>query len=238
MRKTIAIVLAAGRGKRMNAAVAKQFLELRNKPVLYYSLKALEESSIDEIILVTGQGQIDYCIKQIVERYHIHKVVQVIEGGAERYDSVYKALKCIDSADYVLIHDGARPFLSNELIETTIEMVQIYKACVPGTPVTETIKEVDEGGIITASPNRSKLWSAQTPQAFDYQAIRSAYDMFFHDNREKRLSVTDDSMVYETYIKKVVKMFMGDYNNLKLTTAEDYQRAQMIANKLWGESEE
>ncbi len=233
--KITAIVLAAGQGKRMNTNVAKQFLILEGKPVLYYSLKAFAESSVDEIILVTGSGQVDYCREDIVERYHIQKVSHVIEGGAERYDSVYKALKCIEATDYVLIHDGARPFLSDALINLSIEMVQKYKACILGTPVKETIKVVDQEGYIIDTPERKTLWSAQTPQGFAYQSIRKAYDMLYEDKEHTRSFITDDAMVYETYIGKPVKIIMGDYNNLKLTTEEDYQRAQAFAKELWNE---
>ena len=110
--KTTAIVLAAGQGKRMNQTVAKQYLELKEKPILYFSLKAFEESSIDEIILVTGSGQTEYCRENIVNKYSFHKITRVLEGGAERYDSVNRALTAIEQTDYVLIHDGARPFLT------------------------------------------------------------------------------------------------------------------------------
>ncbi len=125
-KKVTAILLAAGQGKRMNSSVAKQFLVLQDKPVIYYSLKAFEESSVDEIILVTGTGQVEYCKEKIVDFYSIKKVTCIIEGGIERYDSVYKALEAVVTTDYILIHDGARPFISQGLIETVIEQVKMY----------------------------------------------------------------------------------------------------------------
>ncbi len=230
MKKVTAIVVAAGQGKRMNQTVAKQYLELLDRPVLYYSLKAFEESSVDEIILVTGTGQIEYCKENIIDKYKIGKVTRVLEGGAERYDSVYRALTAAGQTDYVLIHDGARPFLTVAFIERIITEVLEYQACIPGTPVKETIKAVDEEGFISSTPDRNYLWAAQTPQAFAYHSIRKAYELMYLD--DKRSAVTDDAMVYEAYTKKRVKMLLGDYNNLKLTTPEDYVHAKILAKEL------
>lgn len=232
MNKITAVILAAGQGKRMNSKVAKQFMILQDKPVLYYSLKAFEESSADEIILVTGEGQVDYCKKQIVAPYHFKKVSKIIEGGRERYDSVYQALKNIENADYVLIHDGARPLLPIQLIETVIKQVIEDKACIVGTPVKETIKVVNPEGVITATPARNTLWAAQTPQAFEYTGIKKAYDMFYRENNKDGLGITDDAMVYENYVKRPVKMILGDYNNLKLTTPEDLILAEELLKHL------
>jgi 2-C-methyl-D-erythritol 4-phosphate cytidylyltransferase len=226
--KITAIILAAGQGKRMNSQVAKQFLVLRDQSILYYSLKAFEESRVDDIILVTGRGQVEYCKKQIVELNQIKKVSQIIEGGEERYDSVYIALQNATSSDYVLIHDGARPFISVKLIENVIEQVVMNKACIVGTPVKETIKIVNEENNITGTPNRDTLWSAQTPQAFEYAMIKKAYDLFYMEEDKRGFGITDDAMVYETYYKLPVKMLLGDYNNIKITTPEDIALAEEI----------
>lgn len=238
MNKITAIVLAAGQGKRMNTQVAKQFLILQDKPIIYYSLKAFDDSSVDEIILVTGKEQVDYCKEKIVEEYHFRKVTKVIEGGRERYDSVYNALVNADSSDYVLIHDGARPFITIELIENIIFNVKKNKACIIGTPVKETIKVVNTEGYITDTPNRSTLWAAQTPQAFDYSLIKKAYDLLYTDTCKDMIGITDDAMVYEKYLKKPVKMLMGDYNNLKLTTPEDLILAEEIIKLVLCEKKE
>lgn len=226
------IILAAGQGKRMGSEVAKQFLMLQDKPVLYYSLKVFEDSDIDQIILVTGEDQVEYCTANIVEQYGFHKVTEVIGGGKERYDSVYNALRKTVRTDYVLIHDGARPFISKEMIKTIMGQVILNKACLIGTPVKETIKVIDSDGIITATPNRNTLWTAQTPQAFEYNAIRKAYDLFWQEANRDRLGITDDAMVYEAYCKLPVKMIMGDYNNIKLTTPEDFLLAKGIIKQL------
>ena len=228
MEKVTAIVLAAGQGKRMNSTVAKQFLTLRDKPVIYYSLKAFEQSLVDEIVLVTGDGQVDYCKREIVERYHINKVTQIVEGGSERYDSVYQGLVNTESTDYVLIHDGARPFITAEMINRMIEQVKIWKACILGIPVKDTIKAVDNKGYITATPDRKTLWAAQTPQAFEYAAIRRAYEAFFQRKDNKSLTVTDDAFVYEVFCRLPVKMLSGSYENIKLTTPEDLILAEQL----------
>lgn len=234
--KVTAIILAAGQGKRMNSPVAKQFLTLCGKPVIFYSLKAFQKSSVDEIILVTGKDQMDYCREEIVGKNHFNKVVSIIEGGSERCDSVYRGLNSVDQTDYVLIHDGARPFITTELIEEIIGQVAEHQACIVGLPVKETIKEVDSQAYITGTPNRDRLWLAQTPQAFVYDAIKKAYDMFCVDSR-KSLPVTDDAMVYESYMNSRVKMLIGDYNNIKITTPEDLIFAERIAEKILFEND-
>lgn len=230
--KITAIVLAAGQGKRMSSSVAKQFIHLQGKPVIYYALKAFEESIVDDVILVTGSDMLDYCRNEIVIPYGFNKVTKVIEGGKERYDSVYRALLAAEASDYVLIHDGARPFISLELIQKITELVQEYKACIIGVPVKETIKIVDQSGIISATPNRNSLWAAQTPQAFEYSIIRKAYDLLHETEGREAYGITDDAMVCETFLKQPVKVIMGDYNNLKLTTPEDLFQAEEIIKKL------
>jgi len=232
MSKVTAIILAAGQGIRMNSEVSKQFLMLEGKPVLFYALKAFEDSSVDEIVLVAGKGQIEYCKKNIVDFYQIRKVARIVEGGEERFDSVQIGILAAESADYVLVHDGARPFVSKDLIENAIEQVKIVKACIVGVPVKDTIKVVDEEGFIRVTPDRNSLWAAQTPQNFEYNAIKNAYRMFFEDRNITGVSATDDAMIYETYLKLPVKMIMGDYNNLKLTTPEDLLLAEEILKRI------
>ncbi len=112
--KIAAIVLAAGEGKRMGSGIPKQYMLIKSRPLVYYALKAFEESAVDEVILVTGEDEIDYCKEYIVDRYHFNKVTKIVPGGWERYASVYFGLEAIEDADYVLIHDGARPMISAE----------------------------------------------------------------------------------------------------------------------------
>ncbi len=232
MSKITAIVLAAGQGKRMNSSVAKQFLMLQDRPVVYYSLKAFEESIADEIILVTGEGQAEYCKKEIVDLYRINKVKQIVEGGKERYDSVYRALQSVSAADYVLIHDGARPFITVNLINRIIDQVRECQACLIGMPVKETIKVVAEDGTVQATPRRNILWAAQTPQAFAFPSIKAAYEALYLEENREGLAITDDAMVYEAYGKLPIKMLEGDYNNIKLTTPEDLILAEQILKRI------
>ena len=226
--KTTAIVLAAGSGKRMNSKVHKQYLLLKEKPILYYSLKAFEDSVIDDIILVVGVGEIDFCRNDIVEKYGIQKVRAVVEGGKERYHSVYEGLKAAGETDYVLIHDGARPFVSQAIIERTLSAVYEYKACVVGMPVKDTIKIIDEHGYAKETPARSHVWMVQTPQAFSYPLIFDAYSRML---MQEDSGITDDAMVVERMTDYKVKLIEGSYQNIKITTPEDLDIAEVYLGK-------
>ena len=141
--KITAVVLAAGSGRRMNSAVPKQYLLLDGRPVLYYTLRAFEESAVTDIVLVIGADEIEYCRQEFVEKYRLSKIVAVVAGGRERYHSVYEGLKAAAGSDYVLIHDGARPFVTADVIARSIEAVKVCGACVAGMPVKDTIKVAD-----------------------------------------------------------------------------------------------
>lgn len=219
-----AIVLAAGKGSRMQSDVPKQFMQLAGRPVVCYPLKALEDSFVDEIILVTGEGQEEYCRREIVEKYHFRKVSAVVTGGRERYDSVARGLGALSTADYVYIHDGARPFLTRRILEDARACVRQYSACAAGMPSKDTIKIVDEEGIVTDTPPRRQVWTVQTPQVFRFSLIREAYDRL--QTEENHPEITDDAMVVESVMKKPVKMFRGSYENLKITTPEDILTAE------------
>lgn len=218
MEKYTAIVLAAGVGKRMNSKIQKQYMLLGGKPVLFYALDAFEKSRVDEIILVVGKGEIEYCRKEIVEKYKFHKVTKIVEGGKERYHSVYEGLKAIDTADYVLIHDGARPFLNQQILKRTMETVKQYQACVVGMPVKDTIKITTEDGFSKETPERKHVWMIQTPQCFSYSLIFEAYQKMLQN---EDATITDDAMVLEKVKGLPVKMVEGSYRNIKITTPED-----------------
>lgn len=224
-----AIVLAAGKGSRMNSEVHKQYLMLEGKEVLYYSLKALEESFVDEIILVTGKDEISYCQTEIVEKYGFHKVKQVVAGGKERYHSVYEGLCALGETDYVLIQDGARPFLDMEILNRARKELQTYDACVAGMPVKDTIKIIDENGIVTQTPDRNNIWQVQTPQCFKTDLIKKAYQELIQKENEfleQGVRITDDAMVVELLTNCKVKLFEGSYYNIKITTPEDLDTAK------------
>lgn len=217
--KNAAIVLAAGRGKRMNSTVHKQYLLLQGKPVLYYSLKTFEECPfIDEVVLVTGEGEIAYCQKEIVEKFGLSKVCAVVPGGKERYHSVYEGLKALKEPDYVYIHDGARPFVDQEMLLRARKTVLESRACVVGMPVKDTIKISDGEQNAVETPDRSKVWMVQTPQVFSYPLIYRAYKKLIDGNIQ---NVTDDAMVLELMEQQQVKLVEGSYQNIKITTPED-----------------
>ena len=215
----VAVVLAAGKGSRMNSDMPKQYMDLAGKPVIYYSMKAFEDcEDISEIILVSGQGDEDYCRTDIVERYGFNKVSHIIAGGKERYDSVYAALNAIEECDYVLIHDGARPMLDGEMLKRNLECVRESGACISAVPCKDTIKLCDAEGNVLSTPDRSNLWNVQTPQSFRYSLILDAFRKLYLTDRT---GITDDAMVVEKMTGTVVKTAMGDYRNIKITTPED-----------------
>lgn len=222
-QKYAAIVLAAGSGKRMNSKVHKQYLIIQDRPVLYYSLKAFEDSAVDEIVLVVGKGEEEFCRKEIVDKYGISKVKAIVEGGKERYHSVFEGLKQTSDADYVLIHDGARPFVNQDIIRCCMQEVQKYQACVVGMPVKDTIKIADEEGYAKQTPNRKNVWMIQTPQTFSYALIYEAYGEML---KTEDTAITDDAMVLERIKGKKSKLIEGSYRNIKITTPEDL----LIAN--------
>lgn len=222
-QKYAAIVLAAGSGKRMNSKVHKQYLIIQDRPVLYYSLKAFEDSAVDEIVLVVGKGEEEFCRKEIVDKYGISKVKAIVEGGKERYHSVFEGLKQTSDADYVLIHDGARPFVNQDIIRRCMQEVQKYQACVVGMPVKDTIKIADEEGYAKQTPDRKNVWMIQTPQTFSYALICEAYEEML---KTEDAAITDDAMVLERTKGKKSKLIEGSYRNIKITTPEDL----LIAN--------
>ncbi|MGN0349653.1 MAG: 2-C-methyl-D-erythritol 4-phosphate cytidylyltransferase [Roseburia sp.] len=218
MKQYTAIVLAAGAGKRMNCDVRKQYLLLHGKPVLSYALEAFERSEVNDIVLVVGSGEAAYCQEEIVGKYGFQKVRAIVEGGKERYHSVYEGLKQAAGADYVLIHDGARPLVTPDMIRRCMQEVERWDACVVGMPVKDTIKMVDAEGFAECTPERSRLWQIQTPQTFAYPLIWEAYQKIIS---EADLAVTDDAMVLEHTMGCRVKVMEGSYHNIKITTPED-----------------
>lgn len=229
MNKITAIVLAAGSGSRMKSKTKKQFMEIKGKPVIWYSLFEFEKSKVDEIILVTGKEDIDYCKKEIVEKYNLKKIKNVVAGGSERYESVYNGLKEV-TGNIVLIHDGARPLINNEIIERSIEGTIKSDACVVGVPVKDTIKRANKEGHIIDTPNRSELWITQTPQSFKTDLVKMAYKKMKEELEKGNttLNITDDAMVVEEFTTNQVRFVQGDYKNIKVTTPEDIDIAELF----------
>ena len=230
MEKTYctAVVLAAGSGKRMGTKVHKQYLLMGGKPVLYYSLNTFQESPlIDEIILVCGSGEEEYCRREIVEKYGFEKVSAIIPGGAQRYDSVWNGLQKTKDG-YVYIHDGARPFVDGEMLARAYRCVSECHACVAGMPSKDTVKIADEDNTVQQTPDRSRVWLVQTPQVFDTDLIRRAYARLMEQDE---IAVTDDAMVAEQMLGCRVKLFSGSYENIKITTPEDLAVAEVFLQR-------
>lgn len=217
------VIVAAGTGSRMNMGINKQFIKLEGKEVIVYTIeKFYNNHNIDDIVVVVKESEAEFFKKEIIEKYNF-KNIKIAYGGKERQDSIYNGLKCVDkNCKIVLIHDGARPFVDNRIIEECISVAKEKKAVVVGVPVKDTIKIVIDGKI-TDTPNRANLWSAQTPQTFDYSLIKKAYDEAYKSNYYG----TDDSMLVEN-IGQEVTMIMGSYENIKITSPEDLNMGEQI----------
>jgi 2-C-methyl-D-erythritol 4-phosphate cytidylyltransferase len=223
--KTVAIIVAGGVGKRIGEGnLPKQFLTLGDKPVLVHTIEKFERCElIDEIILVVPEDYLGHCSQAIVDRYSFNKIKKVVAGGEERQNSVYKGLKaCANNTLIVAIHDGVRPLISPEKISESIKLCLQKKAVILAVPVKDTIKRVENGSVITTL-DRGKLWLVQTPQVFEYRLIADAYEKASKDD----FVGTDDSVLVER-LGHEVTVLEGEYENIKITTAEDL----IIAEKL------
>ena len=224
MSRFCAVVLSAGVGRRMNSDIPKQYLMLKDRPVLAHSLLAFEESDVDDIVIVCGAGDEEYIKKEFVEKYSLNKVRTITEGGAERYNSVYNGLLACKDADYVLIHDGARPYVSLDIIRRNMDEVVKYKAVVTAVKATDTVKISDENGFVESTPDRNRVFAMQTPQTFDYKIALEAYTGLIRKMEEGcTMNITDDAQVVELFSDKKVKLVEGDYSNIKITTPRDLE---------------
>lgn len=257
----VAIVLAGGSGSRMNSGVAKQYMLINEKEVIFYSLSTFQKNEhITDIVLVARNEDLEYCKNEIVNKYGFDKVRRIVSGGKERYASVYQGLlavgdifkadanisgdNIIDNFErcsqagvcgnqIVLIHDGARPFVTNEMIHASIECAKETGACTVGVPVKDTIKIVDENMNGVETPDRKFLYQIQTPQTFEYKLIMAAYEKMHSgqnaaDTHEKA-GITDDTMLVELYTGVKSKVIFGSYENIKITTPEDINIAEIFS---------
>ena len=215
------VIVAAGTGSRMKMGINKQFIKLEGKEIIAYTIeKFYNNSNIEDIVVVVKEDESEFFKK---DKYNF-KNIKIAYGGKERQDSVYNGLKLLDKkCDVVLIHDGARPFVSDKIIYNCIEEVKEHKAIVVGVPVKDTIKIIDNDKNIVDTPNRSVLWAVQTPQTFDYNILIDAYKDAFKSG----FYGTDDAMLVERIGYKV-KMVEGSYNNIKITTQEDLSVGSQI----------
>lgn len=220
-----AIILAGGKGKRMGSAISKQFIDIKGKPIIYYTLKKFSENKkIDNIIVVLPEDEVKYFKENILKKYEL-RINKIVIGGKERQDSVYNALKSLknSSTDIVLIHDGARPFISERIINEGIKFAEIYGAAAPGVMPKDTIKVKNEKNFSIDTPNRANLVSIQTPQVFKFDEILECHEKIRYNGE----NVTDDTMVVEKYGYSVY-LYDGEYTNIKVTTPEDLILAERL----------
>jgi len=228
MIRNCVIILAAGQGRRMGESINKQYLKIKQHPILYYTLKSFSQNNcIDEIILVVAEGEADYCRKEIIEKYKLLKIKDIVIGGKERQDSVLNGLKAASNCEVVLIHDGARPFITQSIISDAIIYANLYGATACGVEPKDTIKVKDSLGFSVETPERETLFCVQTPQAFKYQLILDCHKRI----HEEGIKVTDDTMVAEHYGNRVY-LYKGSYDNIKVTTPEDLEIGRQILERI------
>ena len=220
-----ALIPAAGMGKRMGASINKQYLLLDGMPILARTLEAFERSPlVDGIFVVIPADEIPFCREQVVERHGLTKVREIVAGGAERQQSVLNGLRAMEGTagedDVVLVHDGVRPFVTEDILGRATVAARENDGALVAVPAKDTVKVV-ENGVITATPPRETLWLAQTPQAFRYGVIRAAHEVA----DAERFLGTDDAMLVER-LGRQVRIVVGDYRNIKITTPEDMVLAE------------
>ncbi|MBO7729634.1 MAG: 2-C-methyl-D-erythritol 4-phosphate cytidylyltransferase [Lachnospiraceae bacterium] len=226
-----AIIAAGGSGSRMGSDIPKQYLTVRDKPLLYYTLEAFENSCVNGVSVAVSKDWMQYVVSDIVDKFRLNKVIRVCEGGAERHVSVFHALDDLSdiakAEDIVLIQDGARPFVTAQLIEKIASGVEEFGAAIAAVPVKDTIKISDADGFVKETTVRANTWQIQTPQGFYYGEILEAYRRLFADAGRENVMITDDAMVYErAFPKKKVKLIEAFYENIKITTVEDLEVAK------------
>jgi len=225
MTNVHAVIVSAGKGYRFMNGKKKQFLPLAGKPVLARTLDPFERCPlVNAVVLVVGQGDLGFCLKEIVEKYGYRKVSRVVPGGENRQESVKHGLDAVpEDVEIVVIHDGVRPFVTQEMIEGSVRSAMRFKAVVLGTPVKDTIKTVSPEGKVLKTLDRGSLWQIQTPQAFQAKLIRDALKKATEDG----FMGTDDASLVER-MGVEVHVLPGSYANIKITTPEDLMLASLL----------
>lgn len=223
-----AIIAAAGQGRRMGHGINKVFISLNRRPLLSYTIEVFEKcEAIDEIIIVTGEEDI-LRLQALVDANGYGKVRLIVAGGMERQQSIDNALQRLSPGTrWVVVHDGARPFVSVEMIAKAVEEARRWGAAGIAVPVKDTVKIADDDGFIKQTPDRNRLWAMQTPQAFARDILERAY----RQGDESGLSATDDAALVEALGVKV-KLIIGEYTNIKITTPEDLLFAAAILGRM------
>ena len=222
--KVVCIVPAAGRGKRLGSRGEKAFVMLAGKPLLSHTLGVLQRCSfIDEIIVVVSRNRLKACAK-LVRKYRFSKVCSIVRGGKRRFNSVKNGLLKARNADFILIHDGVRPFIDQKLLKKVFVGAKRFGAALPAVPSRQTLKLIGKRSFIAKTPKRKSLWEAQTPQVFKKDLIVKAY------KKTKDKTVTDDSSLVEKANHRV-KIIKGSYKNIKITTPEDLKLAKILVKR-------
>jgi len=223
--KAAAVIVSAGKGQRFIEGRKKQFHLLAGKPILAHTLDKFETCPlIESIVLVVGQEDMDYCMKEIVEKYHYRKVSQIVPGGKRRQESVKNGIDTLPkNVEVIVIHDGVRPFVTRAMIEESIHSAIRFGAVVVAMPVKDTIKMANPDGTVLKTLDRKSLWQIQTPQTFQTNLIKEAY----HKANQDGFIGTDDASLVERLGVKV-HILPGSYTNIKITTAEDLMLAHLF----------
>ena len=251
-KRNALILLAGGRGSRMGSDIPKQFMMLGGMPLIRHSLETVQSSAlIDECILVSGKEDIP-AIRDIVDRGGYDKVSLIVPGGAERYLSVvngcealiekYEGCEAFEGMpEIILVHDGARPFVDDGIISRCLEGVRVTGGCVAAVPSKDTVKIADKDGVVTDEPVRSSVWCMQTPQVFALPVIRAACEAVRNagcsddPEMEAALSgITDDARMVSLFTDTKIKLVMGSYENIKVTTPVDLIIAERILEERRG----
>jgi 2-C-methyl-D-erythritol 4-phosphate cytidylyltransferase len=223
--RVAAVIPAAGRGGRMGSSTPKQFLPIAGIPILVHTLKVFESSPlIHDIYLVVPRGMESACRIDLLEPYGFKKVTRIVPGGETRQESVYRALETIaPEVLCVVVHDGARPFLTAPLLQRVLEAATQKTGAIAAVPLKDTPKYVREDGVVLSTPDRTRLYLAQTPQAFPKKILMEAYQRAYADG----IHSTDDAALVER-IGFPVRIVEGSWDNIKITTAEDLHFAENI----------
>jgi 2-C-methyl-D-erythritol 4-phosphate cytidylyltransferase len=220
-----AIIVAAGKGVRMGTALRKQYLLVAGQPILSHTLHQFDVcTSVDRIYLVVPKQDLVYCQEKVLPTTNLKKPVKLVTGGSDRQQSVFRGLESLEHKEgLVAIHDGVRPLIEPAIIEACVLRASEKGACVPGIPVSDTIKKADQRGVITATVQRKDLWSIQTPQVFEYRIIIDAHKRAIKEG----FTGTDDASLVER-LGYPVTIINGSKTNIKVTTEEDLIMASSL----------
>ena len=220
-----AMVPAGGTGTRMGNEIPKQFLQLGGVPLLIHALRVLESSkAIAEIVVVVPEDAVTYCQQELLPQFPLSKVSTVTAGGARRQDSVWNGVQAVDErTKIVVVHDAVRPFVTGTMIEEVVDGARTHGAAIVAIPLHDTVKRAAPDGMIETTLDRQRLWSAQTPQAFNVELLREAH----RSSQEAGIDATDDAFMVEQ-IGHRVAIVNGSPDNIKVTRPEDLVRGESI----------